>query len=202
VEIALMNKMRYDAATFGNHDFDGGIENLALRMSEAEFPFLNANYSFEHTPIKKSKPYKVIKFGSIRVGIFGIGIELDGLVPEKLYSETKYHDPISAANKTAETLRNDERCNLVICLSHLGYKYSNKKVSDIVLASESTDIDIILGGHTHTFFKEPETIVNKDGQPVLVNQVGWAGIMLGRIDLYFDYMKRKHIVKKNPIKID
>ncbi len=201
VEIALMNKMKYDATTFGNHDFDGGIENLALRMNEAEFPFLNANYNFSNTPIRNSKPYKVMKFDSIKVGIFGIGIELSGLVPDKLFGETKYNEPIAVANKTAEILKHDEHCDIVICLSHLGYKYTEKKVSDIVLGSETKNIDIILGGHTHTFFLKPETLVNKANEQVIVNQVGWAGIMLGRIDLFFDYRKRKQINKNIPLKI-
>jgi len=201
VEIELMNKMGYDATTFGNHDFDGGMENLALRMSEAKFPFLNSNYNFDNTAIKKSKPYKVIKFGRIKVGIFGIGIELSGLVPEKLFGETKYNDPIESANKTAAILRHDERCDLVVCLSHLGYKYPSKKVSDVALATESKNIDIILGGHTHTFLSQPETLMNKENQQVIINQVGWAGIMLGKIDLFFDYRKRKQIHKNLPLKI-
>jgi 5'-nucleotidase len=163
--------------------------------------FLCANYGFDNTPIKKSEPYKVFRFNRVKVGVFGIGIELNGLVPEKMFGETKYNDPIVSANKIAAVLKHDERCDLVICLSHLGYKYSNKKISDVILAAESQDIDVILGGHTHTFLKEPETIANKQNQPVIVNQVGWAGIMLGRIDLYFDYRKRKQIEKKNQIKI-
>ena len=201
IEIELMNRMKYDAATYGNHDFDGGMENLALRMSEASFPFLNSNYNFDNTAIKKTKPYKVIKYGSIKIGIFGVGIELSGLVPGKLFGETKYNDPIASANKTAAILKQDERCDLVICLSHLGYKYSTKKVTDIALATETKDIDVILGGHTHTFMPQPETLVNKDNQQVIINQVGWAGIMLGRIDLLFDYRKRKQIHKNSPLKI-
>jgi 5'-nucleotidase len=201
VEIELMNKMGYDATTFGNHDFDGGMENLALRMSEASFPFLNSNYNFDNTAIKKTKPYKVIKYGSIKIGIFGVGIELSGLVPGKLFGETKYNDPIASANKTAAILKQDERCDLVICLSHLGYKYSTKKVSDIALATETKDIDVILGGHTHTFMPQPETLVNKNNQQVIINQAGWAGIMLGRIDLFFDYRKRKYIHKNSLLKI-
>lgn len=201
IEIELMNRMKYDAATYGNHDFDGGMENLALRMSEASFPFLNSNYNFDNTAIKKTKPYKVIKYGSIKIGIFGVGIELSGLVPGKLFGETKYNDPIASANKTAAILKQDERCDLVICLSHLGYKYSTKKVSDIALATETKDIDVILGGHTHTFMPQPETLVNKNNQQVIINQAGWAGIMLGRIDLFFDYRKRKYIHKNSLLKI-
>ncbi|MFN8316799.1 MAG: metallophosphoesterase [Chitinophagales bacterium] len=201
VEIELMNQMRYDAATIGNHDFDGGLENLGVRMNEANFQFLNANYSIANTPLQKMKHYKVFKYDHIKVGVFAVGIELDGLVPELLYGETRYNDPIAAAQTTADLLKHDEHCDVVICLSHLGYSYEEKKVSDVVLAKETNNIDLILGGHTHTFFTQPKTYENKAGETVLINQVGWAGLMLGRIDLYFDDKKRKEIAKKSPIKI-
>jgi len=201
VEIALMNQMRYDAATIGNHDFDGGLENLGIRMREANFAFLNANYETTNTPLTTMKPYKVFKYDEIKVGVFAVGIELAGLVPDKLYGETKYNDPITIAQNITSTLKHDEKCDVVICLSHLGYSYEFKKVSDIVLAKQTEGIDLILGGHTHTFFSQPKTYGNKAGKDVLINQVGWAGIMLGRIDLYFDNNKRKQIEKNYPLKI-
>jgi 5'-nucleotidase len=107
-----------------------------------------------------------------------------------LYGDTQYLDPIQTANKTAAHLKDELKCDLVICLSHLGYKYDDKKVSDVVLANISNDIDLILGGHTHTFMKQPDEIVNEKGHKVLVNQVGWAGIQLGRIDFYFEPKKK------------
>jgi 5'-nucleotidase len=201
VEIEMMNKMKYDAVTIGNHDFDGGLENLKQRINEAKFPFLNANYIFDCSPLKGLKPYSIFKFNDIKVGVFGLGIELDGLVPKKHFGDIVYTDPIAEANKTATILKKDEKCQLVICLSHLGYSYNSKKVSDVLLAEQTKNIDIILGGHTHTFLDTPTEKYNLDGKKVLINQVGWAGIMLGRIDLHFDLKKKKHVSKQNPIKI-
>lgn len=187
LEFKLMSSMGYDAATIGNHDFDGGIENLAHQLKHASFKMLNANYDLEATPLKDQvQPYRIIKKDGIKIGIFGIGIELDGLVPDKLYGNARYLDPIQESNKIADFLRKTEDCDLVICLSHLGYKYNNSKISDVLLAQKSSNIDVILGGHTHTFMKEPDQVMNKEGKTVLINQVGWAGILLGRIDFQFE----------------
>ena len=148
--------------------------------------FLIANYDFSDTILKdKFKPYKVFNKGGIKVGVFGIGIELDGLVPKKLFGNTVYLDPIKKANHYASLLRNEEKCDLVICLSHLGFKYKNEKVSDMVLATQSHDIDLIIGGHTHTFLKKPVSMLNLDKKEVIINQVGWAGINIGKVDFHF-----------------
>lgn len=202
VEIKLMNEMKYDAGTFGNHDFDGGLDNLALRVQQAQFPFLIANYNTTNSPLNnKTKPYKVFTFGSLRIGVFGVGIELKGLVSTDLYGDIVYNDPIPEAQRIAQILKHDEKCDLVICLSHLGYSYDGTKVSDKVLAARTGNIDLILGGHTHTFFKAPEAYKNKDGKDVLINQVGWAGVYLGQIDFYFDYKNGKNMATNTPIKI-
>lgn len=187
LEIKLMNQMNYDAATIGNHDFDAGIENLGEKVQMASFDFLNANYGFQNTTLKEEvKDYRVFERANLRVGVFGLGIELDGLVPENLHGFTKYIDPVQKANQIADHLRDEEKCDLVVCLSHLGYSYRSGKISDRVLAKESRNIDIILGGHTHTFMKEAAYENNIHGKAVLINQVGWAGILLGRIDIYFE----------------
>ncbi len=202
IEIRLMNDMQYDATTIGNHDFDGGLDNLALRMDQAHFPFVNANYGVDHTPLKgKLKEYKTSRKGRVKVGVFGVGIEMNGLVAKNMYGDTQYNDPITNANRIANILRHDENCDLVICLSHLGYKYDNAKVSDEGLAKSTMNIDLILGGHTHTFFDAPMTYNNAEGKTVLVNQVGWAGICLGQIDFYFDHKNRKQTGNNSPIKI-
>ena len=155
-------------------------------LPHANFPFLIANYDFSDTILKdKFKPYKVFNKGGIKVGVFGIGIELDGLVPKKLFGNTVYLDPIKKANHYASLLRNKEKCDLVICLSHLGFKYENEKVSDMVLATQSHDIDLIIGGHTHTFLKKPVRTLNLDKKEVIINQVGWAGINIGKVDFHF-----------------
>jgi|SaaInlStandDraft_1057018.scaffolds.fasta_scaffold07537_4 5'-nucleotidase len=186
LEFKLMSEMKYDAVTIGNHDFDNGLEGFAKQLPHANFPFLIANYDFSDTILKeKFKAYKVFNKGGVKVGVFGIGIELDGLVPKKLYGNTIYKDPIETANKYATLLKKEKKCDLVICLSHLGFKYKNEKVSDMVLATQSHDIDLIIGGHTHTFLKKPVRMLNLDKKEVIINQVGWAGINIGKVDFHF-----------------
>ena len=199
LDIKLMNAMKYDVATLGNHDFDGGLDMLKKHAQDASFPFVSSNYDFEKTVMSGfTKPYHVIEKDELRIGIFGLGVELDGLVPEKLYKKTRYKDPIKAANKTARLLKTQEKCDLVICLSHLGYKYELDKVSDVVLAQNTRNIDLILGGHTHTFMNEPDAYPNQQGQRVWISQAAWAGIVLGRIDVYFRKDRRKkHVSSRN-----
>ena len=186
LEFKLMSKMKYDAVTLGNHDFDNGLQGLKKQLPHANFPFLIANYDFSDTILKNTfKPYKVFRKGDLKIGVFGIGIELDGLVPKKLYQNTVYQDPISTANHYANILKQKERCDLVICLSHLGFKYKGEKISDMTFAGQTRDIDLIIGGHTHTFLKKPVKQLNLDEKEVLINQVGWAGINIGKIDYHF-----------------
>ena len=134
------------------------------------------------------KPYKIFVKDSIKIGVFGLGIELNGLVIKDMYKETQYHDPIEIAQDISRILKTEENCDLVICLSHLGYHYRNApdKVSDLIIARSTKDIDLIIGGHTHTFLPKPTIEKNSDGKNVLVNQVGCYGLYLGRIDFYFD----------------
>lgn len=199
LEYKLMNALKYDAATIGNHDFDAGIEALRKQVDAAEFPLVNANYGFTDTPLEEKIPdFTIIERGDIRLGVFGLGVELDGLVPSKLYGKTTYSNPIEAANRVSGMLKNDYTCNAVICLSHLGYQYATTKVSDTVLAGLTSDIDVIIGGHTHTFLEYPQEYRNKEGEKVIINQVGWAGIFLGRIDLIFDKGKLKGYLPSLP----
>ncbi|GJM32990.1 MAG: metallophosphatase [Saprospiraceae bacterium] len=187
LEFKIMSSMGYDAATIGNHDFDAGLEGLNKQLPHADFPFIISNYDFSDTLLAgKTKPYKIFKKGPIKIGVFGLGIALKGLVPESLYGGTRYLDPIEKANYYATILKREEKCDLVICLSHLGYNYREEKVSDMVLAKSTREIDLILGGHTHTFLDKPTIVKNLDGEATMINQVGWAGIMLGKIDLYFE----------------
>ena len=187
LELRLMSNLGYDAATMGNHDFDGGIDGFDRVLKHANFPFLCANYNFDNTVLKgKTKPYQIFYKDHLKIGIFGLGVELDGLVSPALFKETSYLDPLQKAQEIATLLKKDEKCNLVICLSHLGYIPRLNKMCDTVLATETSNIDLILGGHTHTFMEKAEIHKNKIGQPVLINQVGFAGLMLGRIDFYFN----------------
>ncbi|QHL87251.1 bifunctional metallophosphatase/5'-nucleotidase [Nibribacter ruber] len=191
LEFKLMTQMGYDAATLGNHDFDNGLEGLQKQLPHAGFPFLTANYDFTDTPLKSDfKPYKVFVKEGVRVGVFGLGIELAGLVADKNFGGTKYLDPVATAQSMVKTLREQEKVDLIICLSHLGFKYESAKIDDLKLAKQVSGIDLIIGGHTHTFLDEPEKVVHSDRHTTLVNQVGWSGINLGRIDFTFDRKKK------------
>ncbi|MDE3142589.1 MAG: metallophosphatase [Bacteroidota bacterium] len=184
-EIKAMSMMQYDAATMGNHDFDAGIENFATQIKHANFPILICNYNFTNTAMEyKFSPYKIYQKGKIKIGVFGVGIELKGLVAENLFDKTIYEEPIEKANQTADHLKKNN-CDMIICLSHLGDKYQDNKVSDEILAKQCYDIDLIIGGHTHRFFDAPKVYRNRKGGDTVVNQVGWGGIQLGRLDYSF-----------------
>ncbi|HCN48738.1 MAG TPA: metallophosphatase [Chryseobacterium sp.] len=203
LEFKLMSMMKYDASTMGNHDFDNGLEGFLKVLPNANFPFICSNYDFKNTILDgKTSAYKIFNKNGIKVGIFGVGIQLDGLVGKKQYAETVYSNPIDVAQHYSNLLKKEQKCDLVICLSHIGYDYKEEptKISDKILAANTENIDIILGGHTHTFLPEPQTFTNRQGKNVLVNQVGWAGLLLGRIDFYFDTNKNvQHISWNNQV---
>jgi 5'-nucleotidase len=185
LEIKLMSMMGYDAATIGNHDFDNSIEGLYKQLPNASFDFVISNYDFSNTIMDGCiKTRKVIVKDGVRIGLFGVGIQLQGLVEPKMYKETVYNDPIEIAKDQARLLREEDHCDIVICMSHLGYSYRGDKVSDLSLAAATSGIDLIIGGHTHTFLDAPEIVKNAVGKNVMVNQVGCYGIHLGRIDFY------------------
>lgn len=195
LELKLMSMMQYDLATLGNHDFDNGLEGFYAQMHHAKFDFISANYDFKNTILNSHiKPYKIFHKDGIKIGVFGLGIELQGLVDKKNYKETVYLDPVEIAQDMTRILKHEQKCDLVICLSHLGYDYrkgaDDAKISDIKLAQKTQDIDLIIGGHTHTFLEKPTIVKNAIGNEVLVNQVGAYGIHLGRIDFYFDSNKQ------------
>ncbi len=195
LEFKLMSKMGYDAATLGNHDFDNGLDGLEAQLPHASFPFICSNYDFSETPLKdRFLPYKVFNKAGIKVGVFGLGIELDGLVPAMSFGGTKYLDPVKVAEDMVNTLQSID-CQLIICLSHLGYTYKSEKIDDQKLASQVNGIDLIIGGHTHTFLEEPTKITNPSGGTTLVNQAGRSGVRMGRIDFEFD--RNKKIKKAN-----
>lgn len=203
-EIKAMTAMGYEAATMGNHDFDAGLENFATQLQHANFPILLCNYDFTNTPMEfKSQPYKVFRKGKLKIGVTGVGIEMKGLVPDILAGNTKYLDPVENMNRTAAMLKKDKGCDMVICLSHLGYQYKEdaNKICDIILARESDNVDLIIGGHTHTFMDAPAVEKNKSGSDVLINQVGWAGIVLGRLDFGFSKLSRNNLTKSHTVPV-
>ena len=202
LEFKLMSMMQYDLATLGNHDFDNGIDGFYAQLPHAKFDFVSANYDFKNTVLDGIvKPYKILIKDGIKIGIFGLGVELEGLVDKKLYKETVYNNPIEVAKDITRTLKEDKKCDIIICLSHIGFKYKNEpeRVCDITLAKETKDIDLIIGGHTHTFLDKPVVETNLDGKKVLINQVGCYGINLGRIDFYLSDDKKYDSVTKNII---
>ena len=205
LEFKLMSMMGYDASTMGNHDFDNGLEGFLKSLPNAKFPFLCSNYDFKNTILDgHTKPYQIFNKGGIKIGVFGVGVQLEGLVGKKSYGETIYLDPKEIAQQYADFLKIEKKCDLVICLSHLGYQYVEEpnKICDVNLAQLTDNIDLIIGGHTHTFLAEPQVFKNKSGKKVLVNQVGWAGLYLGRIDYSFDQNKNIQSIAWNNQLVD
>jgi len=201
IEFKLMSLLKYDAATMGNHDFDNSIDGFHHQLPNANFDFVCANYDFKNTILNTLvKPYKIFFKDGIKIGVFGLGIELHNLVSPELFKETNYLDPIEITKDIARELKETENCDLIICLSHLGYHYKNtQKVSDLKLAAATKDIDLIIGGHTHTFLPKPTLVKNINNETVIVNQVGAYGVNLGRIDFYFDKKNNKKISNKTII---
>lgn len=197
VEIKTMTALGYDAGTIGNHDFDGGMELLKKQIAaHARFPLVNSNYNLKNTPLKDIVTnYIVRNIDGIRVGIYGLGIEMQGLIPKTLTGEAEYLDPIQKGNEIAAFLKNEIKCDYIICLSHLGYQYKEQKISDTSLAPLLSHTDLIIGGHTHTFLDKAIITKNKEGNPLIINQVGWAGVMLGRIDVVFERNNAKNKCK-------
>ena len=198
LEIKIMNKLQYNAATIGNHEFDNGVNSLAEQLGKADFDIIASNYDFTNTLMNGlTKPYKVYIKNDVKIGVFGLGIQLAGLVNKSEYGETVWHHPIEIAQDMTRILKEDLKCDIIICLSHLGYQYaSSETVSDLVLAAQTKDIDLIIGGHTHTFLDQPTIVLNKDNKEVIVNQVGCFGVRVGQIDFYVDQFKNKRTVSK------
>jgi len=195
LEFKLMSMMGYTAMTLGNHDFDNGLEGLLKQLPKATFDIISSNYDFSETILKdKIRAYRIYNVAGVKVGVFGLGIELQGLVSALNYGKTRYINPLEKAAEMAHLLKKEKKCDLVICLSHLGFSYQDEKISDVILAKQSKNIDIIIGGHTHTFMDKPYTFRNSDGENIIIGQVGTGGVKLGRIDLLFS--------KKNRMKIE
>ncbi|MPM21572.1 Trifunctional nucleotide phosphoesterase protein YfkN [bioreactor metagenome] len=187
VEMKLMSEMNYDAATIGNHEFDKGLDGLADAMEFATFPFISSNYVFKHPRLSKAvKKYKIFSFGKIKVGVFGLGVYPYGLINSLTFGDTEYTDPVLAAAEMAHKLKKEEKCSMVVCLSHLGYKADDSgHVADFELAKQSKNIDLILGGHSHTLLSKPVSVYNSDNEQVIITQNAYAGVRMSRIDCYF-----------------
>ena len=180
-EVGLMNMMGYDAATLGNHEFDFGIENLARVAKMAKFPLVCANCDFTGTMCEGLiKPYVIIKRKGLKIGVFGLAPKIQGLVMQQNIQGVKYLDPYTTANEIARKLKEDEKCDLVVCLSHLGWDLKPRP-DDAQLIAATRNIDIVLGGHSHTYMEHLEWVNNIDGKPVPTEQNGRLGAYVGRI---------------------
>jgi 5'-nucleotidase len=187
VILKLMSEMGYTAGTIGNHEFDNGLTGMIEGIPFANYPFVSSNYDFSETILAgKVKKNIVLERKGVRIGVYGLGIELNGLVDESNSGKTTCFNSTETALEQEYYLKKEEKCDLVICLSHLGFEYSNDKISDTVLARKTHFTDLILGGHTHSFLEKPLEFNNADHKPVLVNQAGWAALMLGQIEFFIE----------------
>lgn len=191
LELRLMREMGYDASTLGNHEFDNGMKGILDQIPNAGFDFICSNYDFGQTILKNVfLPYKIFRKNGIKVGVFAVGIELQGLVASKNYGETKYLDPVAVSREMVQELKS-KKCDLIICLSHLGHSYQSKKIDDLKLAAQVEGIDLIIGGHTHTFMDKPKLIIGPQGFTTIVNQSGTGALRLGKVD--FEFTKENKI---------
>lgn len=183
VEVGAYNKMKYDAVTLGNHEFDNGMDSLAMLLARAEFPVLASNYDVSESAIADYiKPYLILHKGDLKVGVMALCVEPEGLIMEANYRGVVYRDPVETARKVSAMLKKEEKCDVVICLSHLGSDSLSVDVNDFQVAHQTEYIDVILGGHSHTLL-ENTTTPNAVGRPVIIAQMGKSGLFLGRIDL-------------------
>lgn len=198
--LKLMTEIGYDAGTLGNHEFDNGLDGLAGPLTHAGFPLINSNYDFSGTILDGKFPrYRIFNKSGIRVGIYGLGIELSGLVNQKQSGGVRYNDPVRVALEMEQFLSDRQKCDLVVCLSHLGLRYQDDKISDLGLAAQTFSTDVIIGGHTHSRLEEPLLVENQSGRMVVVNQAHYAGLMVGRLDFVFEKgpRRRKSMVAGN-----
>ena len=186
-EIAMMNAAGYDAATLGNHEFDLGMDNLALLIRQADFPFVNANFDFTGTPLEGLvKPYVILYKDNVKIGVFGLSVDLKGYTFENNYAGIVFKNTFESAAEMEDLLKNKEHCDLIICLSHIGYDGDPDDVSDYNVAAKSHYIDVIIGGHTHTYLQKPQEVKNADGKIVYVAQTGSSCMHVGEIVVTLD----------------
>jgi len=183
VEIDAMNRMKYDAGTLGNHEFDNGIDTLAVVLKNATFPMISSNYKLDNTALfSLVKPYIVINKGGLRIGIMALDVNPVSLIFEKNYKGIVYEDPIEKANNVSDLLKKREHCDVIICLSHLGSDSTKHEVNDFEIARKTRYIDVIIGGHSHSMITNT-SVKNAAGKNIVIAQIGKSGLYLGRVDL-------------------
>lgn len=180
VEVKLMNEMGYDAGTIGNHEFDFGLDNMARLFKMANFPIVCANYGVKGTVLEGIvKPYVILEREGVKIGVFGLSPVLEGLVQTKNYEGVVFESPIEAAQRVAKILKEQEKCDLVVCLSHLGWK--GEPYSDETLIANTRNIDIVLGGHSHSYFDKTLFYKNLDGRDIPLQQMGKNAVYVGKM---------------------
>lgn len=183
VEVDALNRMKYDAITLGNHEFDNGLDTLATILKNNKIPIISSNYSFQNTPLAvKVKPYIILKKGGLRIGIFALDVNPRGLIIENNYKGMVFKNPFVCADSISSILKNQKRCDIIICLSHLGANTEQNQMNDYAIAHRSKYIDVIIGGHSHSMITNISE-KNSEGKPVIIAQMGKSGLYLGRIDL-------------------
>lgn len=184
IDFKLMSEMNYDAMAVGNHEFDLGPDGFATAARQSNFPFLAANYIVRNTPMASFVQRQIVReFNGFKIGIFGLGIGFEGVIDRSLTGNVRAADPIRNADQITKYLKDSLRCDFIICLSHLGYRYPDRRVDDYDVARAVDDIDLIIGGHTHTFLDKPTLIQKESGKRTFITQMGHGGVRLGRIDL-------------------
>lgn len=184
VDMELMTEMHYDAMAVGNHEFDRGPEGFAEAAQKAGFPILAANYQVRNTPMNPYvERFLVKEYDGFRVGIFGLGIPLEGVVAPNLRGDVISRSPEAWANGMVNSLKQVHNCDFIICLSHLGYHYGDERIDDLKLVKRVPGIDLVIGAHTHTFLENPVFVANPSGKQTLITQMGHSGIRLGRMDV-------------------
>ena len=186
VEVGLMNMMGVDASTIGNHEFDFGLDNMARLFKMANFPIVCSNYDFKGTVLEKLvKPYLILKRDGMKIGIFGLSPELEGLVRGANCEGVVFKDPAKTANEMVKILRDKKKCDVVICLSHLGYDYEEQpeQYSDNVVFTKTHGIDLVLGGHSHSYMETPVYLKDADGKTVTLFHTGRNGTFVGTYEM-------------------
>lgn len=192
VEVGVMNAMGYDATTLGNHEFDNGLDNLARLARMAKFSMVCSNYDFTGSVLEGLiKPWIILERNGVKIGVFGLTPKLEGIVMENAINGVRYIDPIKATQQTADYLRNVEKCDLIICLSHTGWDLWPKYIDDNHVFAATRNVDLILGGHSHTFMEHLEYVTDIDSNKVPVDQNGNLGVYVGKLTLNLEQIYSK-----------
>jgi hypothetical protein len=184
IEIDILNAMEFDASCLGNHEFDNGMDELARRLGNLNVPVVCANYSFKGSPLDGLvKPYVILEKAGKKIGIIGLLTDVTSVVDKDIAAQLSYRNPAEAANEYAKILKVDQRCDLVICLTHLGF--DGEPYVDTELAAQTRNVDVIVGGHSHTMLKDLHNVYNLDGEPVtIVTDWKW-GLNIGNLKVNF-----------------